>query len=266
MSIGKRLKETREEKNISLRVVQDNLKIRTRYLEALENDNFDIIPGEAYVRAFIKSYANFLGIDHQELLSEYQKLKNQENQLFEEMDEKETESSFRTRNKTLLSSIIILILIIIIAFLAYYIFNIRTNEIGLQSNSNLSNNTVDIFTDREDNNMLKNNHFDISVIEDNIGDNEEQLIDKEVEVLFEEDTEEYKELELIVTEESWLQLLVDGENVFEGTLYKGDSRIYKYKNNISLKIGNAAGIQVKKDNELYGPWGERSEVVKKEIQ
>ncbi|NLM96086.1 MAG: helix-turn-helix domain-containing protein [Halanaerobiaceae bacterium] len=272
MSIGKRLKECREQKNISLREVQDNLKIRIRYLEALENDNFDIIPGEAYTRAFIKSYANFLGIDHQELLAEYQKIKEEEEkQLLENMEEQEKKTSLLAGNKTLLSSIIIiLVLVIIIAYLVYYIFNIRNRETGVHPANNVSTNIDNIFINRGDIDLSENNSLDISVMENNelenyIGDNDEQIFEIDEEILSEKDIEE-KEIELIVTEETWLQIIVDGKNVFEGTLYKGDNRIYRYKDSISLKIGNAAGLQVKKDNEIYGPWGERSEVVKKVIQ
>lgn len=268
MSIGKRLKETREEKKISLKEVQENLKIRTRYLEALESDNFDIIPGEAYVKAFIKSYANFLGIEHQELIMEYQRIKDEEKQLLEEMEEKDTKPSFYFRNKTLISSIIITILIIVIAFLIYYILENRSTVINVQ-------NSGEILRTSEENNFEINNQYDevfydTSYREDNeiaksIRENEEEILEKEKDLLDKND-EVYEEIEIIVTDKTWIQVLVDGENVFEGTLYNGDSKTYKYREDISLKIGNAAGILVKKDNELLGPWGEHSEVIKKVIQ
>lgn len=61
MTIGEKLKEAREKKGLSFQEIQDAIKIREKYLEALENNDFDVIPGEAYVRAFIKSYGNHLG-------------------------------------------------------------------------------------------------------------------------------------------------------------------------------------------------------------
>ena len=67
----KKLKEAREKKGLSFQEIQDAIKIREKYLEALENNDFDVIPGEAYVRAFIKSYGNHLGLDGEELVEEY---------------------------------------------------------------------------------------------------------------------------------------------------------------------------------------------------
>lgn len=72
MNLGDRLKEARHKKGLSLKEVQAELRIRSYYLEAMENNNFDIIPGEAYRRAFLKTYAEFLGLNANELLREYE--------------------------------------------------------------------------------------------------------------------------------------------------------------------------------------------------
>ena len=49
MTIGEKLKEAREKKGLSFQEIQDAIKIREEYREALENNDFDVIPGEAYV-------------------------------------------------------------------------------------------------------------------------------------------------------------------------------------------------------------------------
>src|SRR5699024_3218047 len=71
MEIGERLKEAREEKNLSLESLQETTKIQKRYLEAIEQGNFKILPGTFYARAFIKEYAAAVGLDPNELLEEY---------------------------------------------------------------------------------------------------------------------------------------------------------------------------------------------------
>lgn len=71
MGIGERLKQERELKNISLDEVQKVTKIQARYLDAIENERFEVMPGSFYVRAFIKEYANALGLDAEELMEEY---------------------------------------------------------------------------------------------------------------------------------------------------------------------------------------------------
>mgnify|MGYP001419225001 CR=1 FL=1 len=72
MGIGERLKQEREMKNMSLDDIQKQTKIQTRYLEAIEKERFHLMPGSFYVRAFIKEYANIVGLDYNELMDEYE--------------------------------------------------------------------------------------------------------------------------------------------------------------------------------------------------
>jgi cytoskeletal protein RodZ len=69
--LGKRLKEAREEKNISLDELQEITKIQKRYLIGIEEGNYAIMPGNFYVRAFIKQYAEAVGLDSEQLFEEY---------------------------------------------------------------------------------------------------------------------------------------------------------------------------------------------------
>lgn len=73
--IGSRLRAAREAKGISLEVAEDETKIRRRYLEALENGRADDIPGEVYLKGFLRTYGNFLGLDGPGLVEEYKAAK-----------------------------------------------------------------------------------------------------------------------------------------------------------------------------------------------
>ncbi|MDF2644673.1 MAG: hypothetical protein K0Q73_478 [Paenibacillus sp.] len=70
--LGHILRKTRQEKKISLDDLQEVTKIRKRYLEAIEEGNYKVLPGSFYVRAFIKSYAEAVGLDPTEVLNMYQ--------------------------------------------------------------------------------------------------------------------------------------------------------------------------------------------------
>ncbi|MEK3722234.1 helix-turn-helix domain-containing protein [Paenibacillus sp. FSL H8-0034] len=70
--LGQLLRKARLEKKISLEDLQESTKIRKRYLEAIEDGNYKILPGNFYVRAFIKSYAEAVGLEPNEILSLYQ--------------------------------------------------------------------------------------------------------------------------------------------------------------------------------------------------
>jgi len=61
--IGEKLRMRREQLGLSLKDVEGEIKIRSKYLEALEQEKFDQLPGKAYVKPFLKSYARFLGLD-----------------------------------------------------------------------------------------------------------------------------------------------------------------------------------------------------------
>ena len=70
-SIGERLRSARENKGLSLEEVHRITKIHPKTIEALEKGQLDNKLGETYVRAFIKNYSIFLGLDAGTILEEY---------------------------------------------------------------------------------------------------------------------------------------------------------------------------------------------------
>jgi cytoskeletal protein RodZ len=69
--LGSRLKEAREQKDLSLDDLQQITKIQKRYLVGIEEGNYNVMPGKFYVRAFIKQYAEAVGLNPEELFEEY---------------------------------------------------------------------------------------------------------------------------------------------------------------------------------------------------
>lgn len=69
--IGNKLRQARQAKGYTLDDLQQITKIQKRYLIAIEDEKFDELPGDFYVRAFVKQYANTVGLDGDELLKEY---------------------------------------------------------------------------------------------------------------------------------------------------------------------------------------------------
>ena len=68
--IGTLLQKKRREKGLSLKDVEQATKIRTRYLEGLEREDYSVLPDAVYVHGFLKTYANFLGLDGEQLSRE----------------------------------------------------------------------------------------------------------------------------------------------------------------------------------------------------
>ena len=69
--IGQTLRETRMRNRIDITEVEAGTKIRAKYLRALENEEWDLLPGPTFVKTFLRSYADYLGLDSRLLVEEY---------------------------------------------------------------------------------------------------------------------------------------------------------------------------------------------------
>jgi cytoskeleton protein RodZ len=69
--IGATLREARQRRGLSLDDVQQSLHFRVRYLTALEEEHWDVLPGEAYTKGFLRTYAEFLGLDGSLYIDEF---------------------------------------------------------------------------------------------------------------------------------------------------------------------------------------------------
>ena len=66
-SVGSKLREARSRRRLSLEEAEAETKIRVRYLQAIENEEWDQLPEDTYTRAFIRTYGRFLGLDGERL-------------------------------------------------------------------------------------------------------------------------------------------------------------------------------------------------------
>src|SRR5215218_3280388 len=69
--IGDQLRETRMRRRIDITEVEAATKIRAKYLRALENEEWDLLPGPTFVKTFLRTYADYLGLDSRALVEEY---------------------------------------------------------------------------------------------------------------------------------------------------------------------------------------------------
>ncbi|MBD8004086.1 helix-turn-helix domain-containing protein [Bacillus norwichensis] len=146
--LGGRLRTAREEKGISLDQLQSMTKIQKKYLSGIEKGDYSQIPGKFYVRAFIKQYAEAVGLSPDELFEEY---KNEipaayEDDLSEQLSRVQTRrtvSPSASKIVELLPKILIGVAIVAVLFLAWYLFS-KSGETGNQSADKGKNQTIDI--------------------------------------------------------------------------------------------------------------------------
>lgn len=71
--IGATLREARNRRKVDLAEVEAATKIRVRFLRAMENEEWDVLPGGAYTRGFIRTYAGYLGLDGERLAEDFRR-------------------------------------------------------------------------------------------------------------------------------------------------------------------------------------------------
>lgn len=69
--IGDTLRAEREKQKLSIQDIEKGTSIRSVYIEALENGEYDKLPGEVYAKGFVKNYGNFLNLDGEELVRQF---------------------------------------------------------------------------------------------------------------------------------------------------------------------------------------------------
>jgi cytoskeletal protein RodZ len=195
MGIGARLKEARIEKDISLDSLQDTTKIQKRYLVAIEEENFSILPGKFYAKAFIKEYAIAVGLDPNQLMEDFKEdIPSPEEDTTTQYTRihRSRKDNMPTKSTAVFSfipTVIVVILIVGIIFLAWW-FITKSNE--PEDPSSLPEQTEDREFYRSDN---AENNTD--------SDTEEEESDAES-----EDTNETDETESEETEEKEQELSI----------------------------------------------------------
>jgi cytoskeletal protein RodZ len=71
--IGTALREARMRAKIDISEVEARTKIRAKYLRAIENEDWEVLPGSVYAKSFLRSYADFLGLDSRMLVEEFKR-------------------------------------------------------------------------------------------------------------------------------------------------------------------------------------------------
>ncbi len=238
MKIGEYLRTEREKRGLSLHDVENETKIRAKYLAALESETFDEIPGEVYLLGFLRNYARFLNLNSEEIISHYKSQANKENQ---EVDSPTISDSGPGRdsklrhilklenfkNKTVIFGLLLIFVAgsFIYAMLGLAHKNEKTSPLPSLPQNQQSPQSPPTSTDREG-----------------------------------------VKVELRGKEVCWLQVKVDGEEEFSGFLNPNETKMFQGEEVICLKLGNAGGVVVFFNDRKISPLGQHGEVVTKEFR
>ncbi|WP_319593070.1 helix-turn-helix domain-containing protein [Bacillus paralicheniformis] len=271
--LGNRLKEAREEKGMSLDDLQAATKIQKRYLTALEEGNYDIIPGKFYVRAFIKQYAEAVGLDSELLFEEFKK--DIPNSYNDEVSEKL--SSIKPQRELpksaskaleLLPTLLVAAGVIVVIAIIYVIVQAVNGGGNQQAEEPKTEESQSKYDVSKDSPLTKENQQNTDAQKDSAeGDKEkkDQQSDENDKLTMKATSSEgssttYEvsgsdklELEVKVSANSWVRVRDEkGSSLKEGMMKKGETfqKNITDQSQIDLRIGYAPGVEIKINGEV----------------
>lgn len=230
-NIGEILKKAREEKGLTIEDIARETKIQIKYLKALEDGEFHIVPGKTYLKGFLKNYALVVGIKQNEIISKYEEFLK-DDKVEEEIEEVEKDLKKINKNDMKKS--------IIIAIIVLFGFYVAVNALKMITNKNEETNKVE----------------KIEVLEND--KKEEERKEFEVKRI------EFKTLEIKANSKVWVEIREDGKKFFIDYLEKDKTVEIKSKNKILVKISHASKAEIIYNNENLGNLG-GEEVFRKEF-
>ena len=288
-SLGAIFKEIRESNNISIEEVEAATKIRAKYLQAIEADDFDAIPGKVYAKGFVKSYARYFKIDQepviQELIEEafggqksitpvieekvpseapLKRQNKEKHSLLEKIPAKERPIEDKPLNKKVSRIVGISVLFVVLLLAIGGIYSVFSKEDVNEEEQN-----TEIIDSEQNNSSQENNETDVDENEGqaNVGQNDEQ----NQPVTPQEPVYEGLNLNLTIldvepssVDKCWLQVTADGKLLWEETLNEGASKTIEAEESIKIKAGNAGVVSINLNGKDFGTMGSYSQVVTKE--
>lgn len=255
-NFGKELKASREQTNITLQQIQTRTKIDIKFLQAIEEGNFDIMP-DVYIRAFIKEYAKSLGLDGEVILNKYTLAKegkssevdsstgendsSEEKTIKREFDASEltsTKSEQTSKDNTNLI-VIIASAVIIVALAVYFIF--------------FNGSSTEIISETPYEEVLQENEQKYQVAE---GDESEEIKDVVSSI-------DSLTLQINASDTCWVGVTIDKSIATDFIMYPRRNKTLKAVNEFEIIVGNAGGVKFYLDNvdlDYQGVPGRRDKI------
>lgn len=254
--LGNLLKKTREERGIQLESIQKDTKIRLKYLQAIEDGEFSAIPGgDVYIKGFLKSYAEAVGLTTSEILRQYRKISGKENNKPLEANNFELEPLEYKQVHTRQNLKFIGVTVMILAFSSLMFYGIKSfqNKPARYSNAKVqdqlqqpvqnsnSKQQVNISEDTSEQTLEKIDKVVVEVAEDTSNNTIYTVQDKTIDVVVE-----------TIQGRCWISVKKGGRMDYEGILTKGDTKSWTTDEDLVMRVGNPQVIKLKVNGQDFG--------------
>jgi cytoskeleton protein RodZ len=270
--IGPVLEKARKQKGLTLEEVEHATKIRKRYLAGLEREDFGVLPDAVYVQGFLKTYANYLGLDGEELSRELKDQRRPRRERGIAYGVPETSEFDRplinpgelakTRNRKTVSGSTILTFVVALLALAAIVGSLYYVGRGVQTSNPNSSPSSEEKAGKEADNGSKPQAESEQAPAPSKGE-EETPAEQNDNAASEPQPESLRVEVSVEGSASWLSILTDGNLAYEQIAQPGYSQTFEAQREISIKTGNAGAVGVKVNGQDLGKLGEYGEVVTK---
>ncbi len=248
--LGEYLKNAREQAHISIEQIQKETKIRVRYLTAIENGDFSIIPGgDVYVKGFLKNYADSVGLESDTIIELYKKISELEEEktpvksLTQDTIKSDVFSSnlsdYARLNYKKMGVVILTIAILIFAIISIRAFRMRKPPRDVPPitqtpvKEDLSEDEIEKPPIEEMHPVVEDTEVMLEIVEDTSQNTVYVIDDDYIEVTINN-----------ITDRCWVLVYKDGNWDYEGILSAGESKSWRAENNINIRIGNPAVVNL----------------------
>lgn len=247
-SVGETLQGARLEQGLDLATVAARTKINAKYLEAIEADDRSSLPSSFFYKSFVHQYARTLSLDTKEIDAEIDRLLSadaplplpgQDNSTWREVPP--VELSMRSQRRRIYVSLAGLALMLAACSGIYAWWHARSATVSrVEPNATVARIPVSLAS----------------------AQTPAQPQPPAVVAPPQPARPGYKVLvDLMAHEETWLSVSSDGKPVFSGILAPNQSKTVEGKEYAKMRVGNAAGLEVRLNGKLLGPLGHRGQVL-----
>ena len=269
-TLGDYLKNKREAQNITLEEVSQATRIRRTILEAIENNDYDLIPPKVFTQGFIKSYASYLGLDENDVIKQFYEIMESREK------KKEPDESIQQQPPQPFLTPARLLVLGIICVVALTLWLLRKNpqpadDIVVKSTlktSSTSSSSVHSPPPTSPEVALEER------VDHTVPDREEPAVPEEElppEAEKEEETVAQTEaveaaaepmaLRVVAAEQVWMRIQLDQDKPYEALLKSEESLTLKAREKFIIRIGNAGGVELFFNGEPLGNPGKPGEVI-----
>lgn len=236
--LGEELRAAREARNLSLSDVSERLHIRTVYLQSLEEEDWAAIAAPVYVRGFLRTYARFLGLDPEAAVARFNEAVPPE---IGSPPRQRLVGTHARRGPSLWFWLAAATAVALVAFVGYNYYELQKEQplgvVGATSEPPVASPTPVIHPGRPAANVPAPHATGAGEAGGKV-------------------------LALRLVQRSWLRIAVDGSIPMEGIYPAGTARVFHGKT-VTVRAGNAAGVDVTVNGRDVGTLGAAGEVVER---